>query len=180
MDPEMARQKLEGLSRQQLAELFLSSWHPIVELEQLTPSMVKEATEYWRRMLSFFERRKRLQLGPLVVPGTTGLGQLSEEGLVEEKGFTRKLEDVWEQLKLKSTPEETVGYWAFVSGSSFTETVVRAQMVSFLVSYGFATLEEREKNLVLRARSKPQPAKNGSPLSFPIPIPKEVPLSRAK
>jgi hypothetical protein len=180
MDPEMARQKLTGLSRQQLAELLLLSWHPIVELEQLTPSMVKEATEYWRQMLSFFERRKRLQLGPLVMPGATGLGQLSEEGLVEEKGFTKRLEDVWEQLKVKSTPEGTVGYWAFVSGSSFTETVVRAQIVSFLVSYGFASLEERDQSLVLRPRSKPQPPKDGSSLSFPIPIPKEVPPLRAK
>src|SRR5437867_1405371 len=77
VDPEMARQKLDGLSRQQLAEFLLLSWHPIVELEQLTPSTVKEATEYWNRMLSFYERRKRLQLGPFAMPEAAGLSELT-------------------------------------------------------------------------------------------------------
>src|SRR5215467_11135268 len=35
MAPSMLRDKLKGLTRDQLSEIFLLSWHPIVELEQL-------------------------------------------------------------------------------------------------------------------------------------------------
>ncbi len=174
VDPVVARQKLDGLSRQQLAEFFLLSWHPIVELEQLTPPVVKEATDYWSRMLSFFERRKRLQLGPLAMPEAAGLVELKGAGLIEEKAFAKKLEEAWDELKQESGPDGVLGYWDFVRRHSFPETVAKAQIVSFLVSYGYASLEERDGKLVLLPKQKPQPPKEGSPLSFPIPIPQEA------
>ncbi len=174
VDPEVAKQKLDGLSRRQLAEFLLLSWHPIVELEQLTSSAVKEATNYWNRMLSFFERRKRLQLGPLVMPEAAGLGELTGAGLIEEKAFTKKLLEVWDELRQKSGPEGAFGYWDFVRSRSFAETVAKAQIVSFLVSYGYANLEEKDNRLVLLPRQTPQPSKEGSPLSFPIPIHREA------
>ncbi len=180
VDPEMAKQKLDGLSRQQLAEFLLLSWHPIIELEQLTPSTVKEATEYWNQMLSFYERRKRLQLGPFTMPEAAGLAELTSAGLVEEKAFSKKLQEVWSELKQTAGPDGTVEYWVFVAMSTFRETVKRAQIVSFLVSYGFASLEQKRGNLFLIPKQQPQPPKQGSPLSFPIPIPKEVPFQRAK
>ncbi len=58
VDPEMVKQKLESMSREQLAGFLLLSWHPLVELEQLTGASTKEALDYWQRMLSFFERRR--------------------------------------------------------------------------------------------------------------------------
>ncbi len=180
VDPEAAKQKLDGLSRQQLAEFLLLSWHPIVELEQLTHSAVKEASDYWGRMLSFFERRKRLQLGPFAMPEATGMGELKSAGLVGEKAFARKLQEVWEELRQKSGSGGALGYWDFVRQQSFAETVAKAQIVSFLVSYGYADLEERSGKLVLLPRQNPQPSKEGSPLSFPIPIPKEAPSPRQK
>jgi hypothetical protein len=174
VDPEMAREKLDGLSRQQLAEFLLLSWHPIVELEQLTPAAFKEANDYWNRMLSFFDRRKRLQLGPLTLPGTTSLGELSGAGLIGEKAFASRLQDVWEELRRESDPDGSTEYWAFVRGRSFPETVAKAQVVSFLVSYGYANLEERDNKLVLLPRKQPQPTRAGKTMSFPIPIRKAV------
>src|SRR5207248_9244992 len=38
VDPGMVKQTIGSMSREQLAELFLLSWHPVVELEQLTRS----------------------------------------------------------------------------------------------------------------------------------------------
>src|SRR5207245_11373146 len=75
VDPNMVQQKLDSLSREQLAEFLLLSWHPIVELEQLTLASTKEAKEFWEGMVSFFDRRKRLQLGPFVGPDTTDFGE---------------------------------------------------------------------------------------------------------
>jgi hypothetical protein len=179
VDPSMVKEKLDSLSREQLAEFLLLSWHPIVELEQLTLASTKEAKEFWEKMLSFFERRKRLHLGPFAIPETTDLGELARMRVVEEKAYTRKMQDLWKELKERAVEDKTVDYWDFVGGSDFAQTIIRAQLVSFLVSYGYANLVRKGNSMFLIPKAKLDPRPEGSPLSFPIPITKEV-LVRAK
>lgn len=179
VDPSMVKEKLDSLSREQLAEFLLLSWHPIVELEQLTLASTKEAKEFWEKMLSFFERRKRLHLGPFVIPETTDLGELARMRVVEEKAYTRKMQDLWRELKERAVEDKTVDYWDFIGGSDFAQTIIRAQLVSFLVSYGYANLVRKGNSMFLIPKAKLDPRPEGSPLSFPIPITKEV-LVRAK
>jgi hypothetical protein len=179
VDPSMVKQKLDSLSREQLAEFLLLSWHPIVELEQLTLASTKEAKEFWEKMLSFFERRKRLHLGPFVGPSSTDLGELARMRVVEEKAYTRKMQDLWKELKNSAEKDETVDYWDFIRGSDFAQTISRAQLVSFLVSYGYANLLRKGNSIFLVPKATPDPHPEGSPLSFPIPITKEA-LVRAK
>ncbi len=174
VDPEVVKEKIDGLSRQQLAEFLLLSWHPVVELEQLTSAAFKEANDYWSQMLSFFERRKRLQLGPLATPESASQTELSSAGLIEEKAFAQKLQDMWDELHGKSEQSGFTEYWSFVQGRSFPETVSKAQVVSFLVSYGYADLEEKDSRLVLVPKKQPQLSMVGSALSYPIPIRKEA------
>ncbi len=174
VDPGMVNQKVDALSREQLGEFLLLSWHPIVELEQVTLASTKEALEYWEKMLSFFERRKRLQPGPFDVPGSVDSRELSEMKILDEKAFTRKLEDLWNELKETVGEGGRIEYWTFVRTGKFTETVLRAQLVSFLVSYGMAALERKREKLFLIPKDAPFAPREGSPLSFPIPIPKEV------
>ena len=177
VDPGMVKQKLDTLSREQLAEFLLLSWHPIVELEQLTLDSTKEAKVYWDNMLSFFDRRKRLQLGPFETPSTTGLEELARQRIVEEKAYTRKMQDLWKELK-EIAGKERVEYWKFIQGPDFSQTITRAQLVSFLVSYGYANLQKTSKGMFLIPNESPGQYE-GSPLSLPIPITKEV-LARAK
>jgi len=179
VDPSMVKEKLDSLSREQLAEFLLLSWHPIVELEQLTLASTKEAKEFWEKMLSFFERRKRLHLGPFVMPETTDLGELARMRVVEEKAYTRKMQDLWKELRERAVEDQGVDYWDFIGGSDFAQTIVRAQLVSFLVSYGYANLLRKGNRMFLIPKAKPNPHPDGSPLSFPIPITKEA-LVRAK
>ncbi len=174
IDPSMAKQKLDSLSREQLADFLLLSWHPIVELEQLTLASTKEAKEFWERMLSFFERRKRLHLGPFDNPEATNLGELAKMRIVEEKAYTRKMQDLWNELKKRTGEDETVDYWNFIKASDFAQTVARAQLVSFLVSYGYANLQRKGNTMFLVPKTKPDPHPEGSSLSFPIPITKEA------
>ncbi len=174
IDPSMAKQKLDSLSREQLADFLLLSWHPIVELEQLTLASTKEAKEFWERMLSFFERRKRLHLGPFDNPEATNLGELAKMRIVEEKAYTRKMQDLWNELKKRTGEDETVDYWNFIKASDFAQTVARAQLVSFLVSYGYANLQRKGNTMFLVPKAKPDPHPEGSSLSFPIPITKEA------
>jgi hypothetical protein len=173
VDPSMVKQKLDSLSREQLAEFLLLSWHPIVELEQLTLASTKEAKEFWGKMLSFFERRKRLHLGPFASPYPTDLKELGQMRLIEEKAYTRKMQDLWNELKQSAREDERVDYWGFIGGADFAQTIARAQLVSFLVSYGYANLLRKGKSMFLVPKAKPDPRIEGSPLSFPIPITKE-------
>jgi len=179
VDPSMVKQKLDSLSREQLAELLLLSWHPIVELEQLTLTSTKEAKEFWEKMLSFFERRKRLHLGPFVGPVSTDLGELARMRIVEEKAYTKQMQDLWKELKDSAEKDEKVDYWDFIKGSDFAQTIARAQLVSFLVSYGYANLRRKGDSMSLVPKANPDTHLEGSPLSFPIPITKEA-LIRAK
>jgi hypothetical protein len=179
VDPSMVKQKIDSLSREQLAEFLLLSWHPIVELEQLTLASTKEAKEFWEKMLSFFERRKRLHLGPFESPSATDLEELARMRVVEEKAYTRKMQDLWKELTDSAGEDKRVDYWNFIRGSDFAQTISRAQLVSFLVSYGYANLIRKGNNMFLVPKARPDPHFEGSPLSLPIPITKEA-LVRAK
>ncbi|HEV2118702.1 MAG TPA: hypothetical protein VGS11_01135 [Candidatus Bathyarchaeia archaeon] len=179
VDPAMVKQKLDSLSREQLAEFLLLSWHPIVELEQLTLASTKEAKEFWDKMLSFFERRKRLHLGPFDNPGIANLGELARTRIVEEKAYTRKMQDLWKELKDRADEDRKVDYWNFITGTDFAATITRAQLVSFLVSYGYANLQRKGTSMLLVPKARPELRQEGSALSFPIPITKEA-LIRAK
>jgi len=179
VDPGMVRQKIQSMSREQLAEFLLLSWHPVVELEQLTDASTKEALEYWQKMLSFFERRKRLQAGPFNEPSGMETAELARLRIHEEKAFNQRLEDLRLEMKSKSG-DDRIDYWKFVKASTFAHTVLRAQMVSFLVSYGMATLERTEEKMVLIPRDPPFARGQASPLSLPIPITQEAVAPRAK
>jgi hypothetical protein len=180
VDPGMVKQKIESMSREQLAELLLLSWHPVVELEQLTDASTKEALDYWQQMLSFFERRKRLAAGPFETPGSMDTPELARMRVLEEKAFTKRLEELRVEMKEKAGKEQRIEYWNFVRATNFPQTVLRAQMVSFLVSYGMAALERRGGKMFLIPRDPPFTSRQGSPLSYPIAITKEVVESRAK
>jgi hypothetical protein len=179
VDPGMVKQKIQSMSREQLAEYLLLSWHPVVELEQLTEASTKEALEYWQKMLSFFERRKRLQAGPFSEPSPMETAELARLRIHEEKAFNQRLEELRLEMKSKSG-EDGIEYWKFVKAGTFAQTVLRAQMVSFLVSYGMAMLERTKEKMILIPRDPPFARGQGSPLSLPIPITQEAVTPRAK
>jgi hypothetical protein len=176
----MVKQKTRSMSREQLAELFLLSWHPVAELEQLTDASTKEALDYWQQMLSFFERRKRLAAGPFQMPGSMDSPELAKMKMLEEKAFTKRLEELWMEMKEKAGEDKRIEYWSFVRTNHFAQTVVRAQMVSFLVTYGMAALDRKKEKMFLIPREPPFASRQGSPLSYPITITQEAVASRAK
>ena len=174
VDPVMVKQKIQSMSREQLAEFLLLSWHPIVELEQLTEASTKEALDYWQQMLSFFERRRRLQPGPFDSPGSMDTPELVRMRVHEQKAFSGRLEELRQEMKERAGENGKVDYWIFVRSTSFAQTVLRAQMTSFLVSYGMAALDKKGEKMTLMPQDPPFVSAKGSPLSLPIPIPQDV------
>jgi len=169
-DPELLQRKVELLSARRLAEIFVGSWHPIVELEQLTTSTMKEALGYWSMLLPYEERRKRLAFAGLVEPLPISQNEILRAGFAAEKDFSKHLEGVWEEMKAKSLKKKMVEYWSFISQKSYAETVRKAYLVSFLVTYGYASLIRKGGKLHLKPNEAPQPRAIEGTVSFPISI----------
>jgi len=74
-----------------------------------------------------------------------------------DRAFSEDLEAFWEELKRKVGEEGKILYWDFVGAEDYSDTIRRAFMTSFLVTYGYATLEVHrlEEELFIRPFEKP-------------------------
>ncbi len=75
--------------------------------------------------------------------------QISREELVKQrvlgdKEFSAELDCYWQELKTKAKENSTEGeiaYWDFIGADTYEETVQRAFLTAFLITYGYATLK---------------------------------------
>jgi len=170
-DPLLVLWKLRSLSTNELAHVMAESWHPIVGLECIAPHGIKESMDYWNTLPSLEERRAGFDVEEIQA-GEMARKELERLGLMERKDFTQTLERTWEELKKAAGGSGKVQYWDFVDASSFEETVIRAWLVSFLVSYGYATLELKplEEEIILKPLKSRQTAHTGAAFSVPVPV----------
>ena len=139
-DPFLLEEKIQKLDKTELAEIFTQVWNPLIEMEQLSTSTLAEAIQYWNDILPIDERWRRENLMQ-VETGSTSFKDLVMLKILSEKTFKEELEMFWDELKEKTCKTEKILYWDFVGGETFQETLDRAYRTSFLVSYGYATLE---------------------------------------
>lgn len=142
-DPFLSEEKLIRISREEIVEIFLDAWHPIVELEQISLHSLAEAIKYWKSLLPLSERWKVIS-PEKIERGLATREELIRERILRDKAFSEELESFWQELK-KVVEEKgengKIRYWDFVGAETYEETVQRAFMTSFLVTYGYATLE---------------------------------------
>ena len=139
-DPFLLEEKIRRLSKEELATLFLETWHPIIELEQISLHSLAEAIKYWQSLLPLSERW--LKTGSLEMEtGATTREEMVQLRILADKTFLEELEVFWEELKQRVGGEEKIRYWDFVGADTYSETIKRAYIASFLVTYGYATLE---------------------------------------
>jgi len=142
-DPFLLEEKLTRMEKEEIIESFLMAWHPVVGLEQISLHSLLEALRYWESLLPIKERWKQF------LPAEVGTGIATREELVMEKilrdkAFSEELENFWLELKKKTEEKGADGkilYWDFIGAETYEETVQRAFMTSFLITYGYATLE---------------------------------------
>jgi hypothetical protein len=139
-DPFLIEEKIRKMSKIELANIFLKVWHPIVELEQISPNNLIEAIKYWQNLVPLDERWQKTAISEIQT-GTATREELYEQRILAEKAFNPQLEAFWEELKQKSEKEGKIRYWDFIGAKSYEETIDRAYMTSFLITYGYATLE---------------------------------------
>lgn len=142
-DPFLLEEKLTRLRKEEIVSTFIKAWFPIIEMEQISLHSLTEATRYWEGLLPMDERWTKEP------PNEAAIGIATREELVQQKimrdiAFSQELGSFWEELKNKATQTGENGkirYWDFIGAETYDETVQRAFMTSFLITYGYATLE---------------------------------------
>jgi hypothetical protein len=165
LDPLLIELKLHALPSHDLAEVLTNSWHPIIELESLSAHGIAEANQYWANLPSLEERWRHF--GTPEAPEEISWQELVRLGILSKEDFETELDRLWEELK-HAAGESKVDYWDFILEQSFEETIDKAWLVSFLVSYGYAALELNplEEEVWLKPQTKPKQLEQ----TFSVPI----------
>lgn len=171
LDPLLISLKLHALPAKDLAEVLARAWHPIVELESLSPHGIREARDYWTNLPSLEERWRGLE-GAEALTEEIARRELVRLGILSLEDFATALDRAWLELKGMAGERGEISYWDFIQARSFEETVRRAWLVSFLVTYGYATLELKplEEEILLRPLAKPRKLERVATFSVPIAI----------
>jgi hypothetical protein len=172
-DPFLLEEKITQASKEEMVGMFLRAWHPLVELEQLSLHSLAEALQYWEALLPLKERWPELAVTEV------GMGLASREELIRQrilgdKVFSEELECYWQELKETVAAKGRDGkmfYWDFIGAETYEDTVQRAFLASFLITYGYATLEIRplEEEVFIKPFEKPN-TKIQTQQSISIPI----------
>jgi len=140
IDPLLVQLKVKLLSRQALSESFIRSWHPIAQLDQLSPRGLEKAFVYWRDLRPFSERFKD-QFGSYGArPGVVDYQDLIDLGIFTQEQFDSKMNVVYDELAL-SSKGEWVDYREFIESREVEKKVTRAYILAFLISDGRAVVK---------------------------------------
>lgn len=172
-DPFLLEEKITVTPKEDMLGLFLRAWHPVIELEQISLHSLAEAMRYWETLVPLSERWKELSFAE-VETGTATRDELIRQRILGDKVFSEELEKFWLELKERVNEKGEDGkmrYWDFVGTETYEETVQRAFLTSFLITYGYATLEIHplEEEMFIKPFEKPV-AKIATQQSISIPI----------
>jgi len=141
IDPMLLELKLHLLSKEELADSLVKSWHPITQIDQLTSRGLERAFTYWRELTPMSERFRE-EFGKFgTAPGEIDYDQLVGMRIFSKEQFDSKLQEIYQELTEQSSEAAGIDYRAFIEGENYETTVVRAYMIAFLVTEGRATLK---------------------------------------
>ncbi len=142
-DPFLLEEKITQKDKREMMQLFLRAWHPIVEQEQVTLRSFADALRYWDALVPLKERWEQ----PAVAEVATGVAtreELIDQSILRDETFSAEMGRYYDELKGKVQTKGKDGkldYMDWVGADTYTETVQRVYITSFLVTYGYATLE---------------------------------------
>ena len=174
-DPFLLEEKLKQMPTEEIVETFAQAWHPVIEFEQISLHSLTEAIRYWRNLLPISERWKEVPPTEVDV-GFATREELVQQKILRDKAFSEELESFWQTLKRNVNEKGENGkihYWNFVGAETYEETVQRAFMTSFLVTYGYATLEIHplEEEIFVKPNEEPDvKARKKQLVSVPIAV----------
>lgn len=182
IDPLLIELHIKLVATEKLVNIFSKSWHPIVEMEGLSKKRVEEAADYWNQLMSMDERRLKLPTPSAALSSTT-FQELIKMGIMSDESFSDTLHTFWQELRERIRDREKVSYWSFIVADTYDETIYRAYLTSFLVTYGYAHMEtnpiEEETFLIPYDEPKENVLTEQS-VSIPIAIDRKIWKSKRK
>ncbi len=139
-DPFMLSQSLIALDIGAIADIFLRSWHPLMEMEQISERTLAESLSYWGELIPFAERWQNSEVEERET-GTTTRDEARLLGIIPEEGFNDIIEAFWRELGERVGPDGRIDYWDWIGVDTYQETVYRAYLTVFMVGYGYANAE---------------------------------------
>ena len=142
-DPFLLEEKILQTGKQEMVNVFLKAWNPLVEFEQISLHSLAEGLRYWEALAPLTERWKDFDVSEVAM-GFASRDELIKQRVLGDREFSEELECYWQELKNKVAEKGVdgkIGYWDFIGADTYEETVQRAFLTSFLVTYGYATLE---------------------------------------
>ena len=168
-DPTFIEYKLRKVSTRAIVDVFMKAWKPIVCVEEISREKLLEAIEYWNRLKPLKSRWSRFT-GGYKTREYVELEELKRQGIMVDETFYSDLEKILNELKEACKTQRSVSYWSFVSGESFEETVKRAYMLSFLLTYGYAELKKiplkEDYTVAPRERDESKASSESLPISI--------------
>ena len=142
-DPFLLEEKILQIGKQEMVNVFLKAWHPLIEFEQISLNSLAQGLLYWEALAPFGERWKDLDVSEVSM-GFASRDELIKQGVLGDREFSEELNCYWQELRdcvAKKGQDGKIQYWDFIGADTYEETVQRAFLTSFLVTYGYATLE---------------------------------------
>jgi len=142
-DPFILEEKIRQTSKENMVHIFSSAWTPLVEFEQLSIHHLAQGLLYWTALEPLDERWKNIGVNAVEI-GSVSQDEMIKQRVLSDKEFGDELDGCWQELKLKTKEkgiDGKINYWDFIGADTYEETVQRAFLTSFLVTYGYATLE---------------------------------------
>jgi hypothetical protein len=142
-DPFLLEEKITQKNKTEMTHIFLKAWHPMVELETVTLRSLVDGKRYWDALVPLKERWEQFAV-PEVATGVASRDELVEQNILRDEAFSSELERYYTELKARANTKSGEGklaYMDWVGADTYTDTVQRAYITSFLVTYGYATLE---------------------------------------
>jgi hypothetical protein len=142
-DPFLLEEKILKISTQEMVDVFLHAWSPLVEFEQVSLNTLAQGLLYWEALEPVSERWKDFEAAE-ISNSYASREELIKQRVLSDKEFSVELNTYWQELKdcvAKKGQAGKVNYWDFIGADTYEQTVQRAFLASFLITYGFATLE---------------------------------------
>ena len=142
-DPFLLEEKILQIGKQEMVNVFLKAWHPLIEFEQISLNSLAQGLLYWEALAPLGERWKDFDVSEVSM-GFASRDELIKQGVLGDREFSEELNCYWQELKdcvAKKGQDGKIQYWDFIGADTYEETVQRAFITSFLVTYGYATLE---------------------------------------
>jgi len=150
-DPFLLEEKILQIGKQEMVNVFLKAWNPLIEFEQISLNSLAQGLLYWEALAPLSERWKDLDAAEVSM-GFASRDELIKQGVLGDREFSEELNCYWQELRecvFKKGQDGKINYWDFIGADTYEETVQRAFLTSFLVTYGYATLEiDRLEELV--------------------------------